>query len=1134
MRPAGSWINVTLLLVLAAAVSASGAPTATVTEIVTFDLEEVSLQAVGDFESVRMTGTVPSFEEGRPELPMRIVTFALPEGTTAVRAEAVVRTSRELPGRHNIRPAQPQVPLSRTEAPAWVPPDERIYSSASPYPARVARLLSTGSIAGHPVASVGLLPLQYVPAEEKLILNEAIEVSIVAEPSGAVPRKPGPMSPATAAAHGARLRSLVVNPEDVGVPTLRSKRSGEGTVDYLIITSPSFEPLFQPLADWKTEKGVRAEIVTTSWIYANYPGDDAPEQIRNCIIDYYENYGTMWVLLGGDTDVVPHRIACAKSGDSGENIPCDLYYADLDGTWNEDDDDRWGEALQDQIDMYADVYVGRAPVNTTAEVSRFVNKILTYEGSPSGDDQPTDFQEKLLFLAEVLWTDPWTDSAICKDMIDDDSVPSRFDPITKLYQTNGQLTKSRTISELNAGYNIVNHNGHAWYTSMSIGSSGLYSSDFDGLTNAPRYGVWYSIGCWASAIDYNCISEHWVNAPDGGGIAFIGNTRYGWGSPGNPGFGTSDEYDREFFNQLFNEGHEHIGVTHAAHKDAFVGLAKNNAYYRYCLYELVLLGEPEMRIWTEEPVEGAINHPDELPLGEETVVVTVSRDGVPVADALVLVTNGEIYEEAETGSDGIATLSVSPTSTGTATLTVTAQGILPYQATLTITDGTPDTSAPPLVETLSLADPFDTGGTIELDWTGYVAPADFSHYNVYREEQPFSSLAGLSPLETALLDPAATEWVDASAVDGRAYYYAVTAVDLFGNEVVTVVPRGPIASTNNARILVWDADDGDRPFDGIGDDFSETDGTEAPWLDALDAIGELYTYSDTLPADLSPFELIVYLGGVVNFCEDCYNVPMTDAEALALTDFIDAGGSVYVEEPNFGSVYYLNGTDATIELWNRFHATFELGQPRTTGNVETLIGSPGTPSDGMTFSYDHQGWADQFVGKVGPNGDPGSETVWTDEDTDDRGSLYTDPTNGSRRYMVPVLLGGMSDASYPSTRLQYVTRILNASGLLGTSGVAEGSLAILNRLEQNAPNPFNPTTTIRFAVGRPGAHVSLAIYDVTGRRVAGLLDGPMTAGEHFVRWDGKDDSGRPVASGVYFCRLSIEGWKSARKMVLLK
>ncbi len=88
-------------------------------------------------------------------------------------------------------------------------------------------------------------------------------------------------------------------------------------------------------------------------------------------------------------------------------------------------------------------------------------------------------------------------------------------------------------------------------------------------------------------------------------------------------------------------------------------------------------------------------------------------------------------------------------------------------------------------------------------------------------------------------------------------------------------------------------------------------------------------------------------------------------------------------------------------------------------------------------------------------------------------------------------------------------------------------------LEQNHPNPFNPSTSISFSIDRD-VHIVLAVYDVSGRRVATLVDRPMHAGRNTERWDGRDSTGNPVATGVYFFRLTAGSKTLIRKAVLTK
>jgi len=88
-------------------------------------------------------------------------------------------------------------------------------------------------------------------------------------------------------------------------------------------------------------------------------------------------------------------------------------------------------------------------------------------------------------------------------------------------------------------------------------------------------------------------------------------------------------------------------------------------------------------------------------------------------------------------------------------------------------------------------------------------------------------------------------------------------------------------------------------------------------------------------------------------------------------------------------------------------------------------------------------------------------------------------------------------------------------------------------LYQNHPNPFNPTTAIRFDVPADGGAVTLHIYDVTGRLVRSLVNGVQTAGPKTVTWDGRNDAGRRGVPGVYFYQLKTERQQQSRKLVVL-
>ncbi|MCK6560016.1 T9SS type A sorting domain-containing protein [bacterium] len=89
------------------------------------------------------------------------------------------------------------------------------------------------------------------------------------------------------------------------------------------------------------------------------------------------------------------------------------------------------------------------------------------------------------------------------------------------------------------------------------------------------------------------------------------------------------------------------------------------------------------------------------------------------------------------------------------------------------------------------------------------------------------------------------------------------------------------------------------------------------------------------------------------------------------------------------------------------------------------------------------------------------------------------------------------------------------------------------QLAQNYPNPFNPSTTIRFSVLEAGV-VQLAVYNINGQEVRTLISGQMDAGRHVINWDGKDNAGQVLPSGVYVYKLRVNGFAQTRKMTLMR
>jgi len=427
----------------------------------------------------------------------------------------------------------------------------------------------------------------------------------------------------------------------------------DGPYDYVIVTSSTLESSFQPLVNQKISKGLTAGIVTTDYIYANFTGTeggDNPDKIRDFLREAYTTWGTQWVLLGGDTDVVPHRGAygyvSSVSGPIVDNdIPTDIYFACLDGPWNSDSDGIWGESNDGSgggdIDLVPDVYIGRAPVSNTTEATNFVNKTVAYETTPHSNLYSG------VWLGEQLDASTW--GGYKKEIIKNNQIPSTW-TLTERYEKDAAWSGSDFINDLNASPHIVNHDGHA----NEYSNANLSRTDVDNLTNDDPY-VMYSVGCYSGAFDVSdCIAEHHVKGANGA-VAVVMNSRYGWYQRGNNSDGPSFRYDRDFWDAIFNEGKDQFGEAQHDSKMENLGSVGSTGAYRWLHFCITLFGDPETSL--AQPPPGA--HAVELDPGEVETGVDFGnkQDLEPSIDAgdhlLQADQAGQLIEVYVTGGEAV-------------------------------------------------------------------------------------------------------------------------------------------------------------------------------------------------------------------------------------------------------------------------------------------------------------------------------------------------------------------------------------------------------------------------------------------------------------------------------------------------
>ena len=525
-----------------------------------FDRPEISQVTIDkkQYHRVTMPGCASGGIAGQPALPARGARILLPMGTQVSSIEIVPGEKVLLGSDYYVEPVGEQVRLSAPPSEAVPPkPDPAIYGSDSPFPAAQFEEIGTQCFRGYRILILKLQPVQYVPTSGELYYYPELTVVVdtVAADTPALFRG----LPQDAQ----QVLTKIDNPE-LARSYVVGQEPGRGNFDLLILTTPSLSSAFQPLKDFHDTYGVATEIHTTDDVGSNQPGP-----VRDYIIDRYYNDGIEYVIIGGDDDVIPARDLYV---DGINNMPGDIYFSCLDGSWNYDGDGYWGEPTDGEggsdVDMYAEVFVGRACAGNTTEAARFVNKTIWYLNSQHS------CTENVLLVGEYLgfggiaeWGGNYLDE-LNGGSDEHGYTTVGFDPelfnIDTLYERDGNWTKSDLTNLINnVGVHVLNHLGHG----APDYAMKLYNSDIlNDIHNDDLIFV-YSQTCSAGQLDgFDCWAEHMNIKIDEGAFAVIMNARSGYGQF-NSTDGASQRFNREFWDAIFAEQMGELGRANADSKE---------------------------------------------------------------------------------------------------------------------------------------------------------------------------------------------------------------------------------------------------------------------------------------------------------------------------------------------------------------------------------------------------------------------------------------------------------------------------------------------------------------------------------------------------------------------------------------
>jgi len=665
------------------------------------------------FENTLLTGLT-----GEPTLPYTRISLLLPPGEAAESVEITGWDEVVLPGLINLFPQQYVQPLSKGGSGLFVK-NEQVYLSDDTYPAKPTGELVTSFMNGYSIALSTFTNVRYNPHQQQLSYYRSMKVVIHTRKDDRALQASANLT--AGAAKLQKLTALVQNPESVALyPSPKAKSD-----DYqlLIITTNTYQNGFQDLLDLYLDRGIKGQVQTKETILSTMTGLDAQDKIRNYIIQEYQDHAIEYVLLGGDVEVIPYRgFYCQVQSSSlyeDDDIPADLYYSALDGNWNTNGNNLWGEPGED--DLLPEVAVGRFPFSNLTELNSLKHKSILYQDNPVEGEL-----RHPVFAGEFLWSDPLTYGEDYLELLiglrNDNGyttygIPPEYN-FTKLYESQSSWGSSDIMAAINGGSSVIDHSGHANSSYvMFLDSYMITNSNFAGANGVDHnYAMIFSHGCICGAFDDNdCIMERMVNI-DNMAFSVLGNSRYGWFNEGQTE-GPAAHLNREFIDALYHEKIDHIGAALAEAKIQTAPWVTAPGQWepgalRWNFYDLNLLGDPATAVWTDEPYTIQTTYQNALPVGIPSTAVSVTCNGAPAAGyGCVVKKDGVVYGIGFTDASGAAVIQFDPliTQTGNAELIVSGYNCLPQVYPLVII---PNTGAYVIFESLQIDDSSGNGNGI--------------------------------------------------------------------------------------------------------------------------------------------------------------------------------------------------------------------------------------------------------------------------------------------------------------------------------------------------------------------------------------------------------------------------------------
>jgi len=483
--------------------------------------------------------------------------------------------------------------------------DEQAYAEAGSHPAEIVTLEEVGWMRGRRLVRLTFFPLRFDPVG--LALNGAEEPTLEVARYVRLKLRFQNEDAVTEMAEWASddsftpiLQHVVVNPDQAAQfarhGQVASTLAGPPTdIEYLIIAHSDFITAVAPLAAHRAiNDGLRVFSTTVQEVYDAYSGDPPHEAIRSYISHIYHSAQIptlRYVLLVGDG---------TEDGSDGQYIP--PYMITMDppwwpwNPWEAPSDNRF--VTVDGSDNIPDISIGRLPVNSAAEATIVVEKILAYELNPpqwpwndpvlfvSGNEDPNEPSETFHDDSDEVYYNHLPGAFAGQRIYfctDDCTQPHQYDDITAAHDM--------TIARINAGALLVSYVGHSswfqWGVDPRTWAPLFHVDDVPKLHNGDAFPVFLGMTCYTSRFADpmgDTLNESLLRYTDGGAVATWGSTTLAR----NSGHGI---LHREFFDSVFVDGTTTLGLATRAAK---LALYRQSALDQDLLDTFILFGDPAM------------------------------------------------------------------------------------------------------------------------------------------------------------------------------------------------------------------------------------------------------------------------------------------------------------------------------------------------------------------------------------------------------------------------------------------------------------------------------------------------------------------------------------------------------------